>query len=87
MAGRPVRTEAVLGADEGSGNESSSELEWRQEWDADSRWRPWAVHPDPIGVPCQPPSRPDPHHGLVSARTLAVTLCTRKAGALLTDFV
>ena len=38
-------------ADEGSGNESSSELEWRQEWDADSAWRPWAVHPDPVGVP------------------------------------
>ena len=38
-------------AEEGSGNESSSELEWRQEWDADSAWRPWAVHPDPIGAP------------------------------------
>lgn len=38
-------------ADEGSGNESSSELEWRQEWDADSAWRPWAVHPDPVGAP------------------------------------
>ncbi len=37
-------------ADEGSGNESSSELEWRQEWDTDSAWRPWAVHPDPVGV-------------------------------------
>ena len=37
-------------ADEGSGNESSSELEWRQEWDADSSWRPWAVHADPIGA-------------------------------------
>ena len=40
----------VHAADEGSGNESSSELELRQEWDAESAWRPWAVHPDPIGV-------------------------------------
>ena len=55
-----MRDGAVPGADEGSDNESSSELEWRQEWDTDSRWRPWAVHPDPIGMRCQLP----PHSGL-----------------------
>ena len=53
VALRPAADVAVPGADEGSDNESSSELEWRQEWDTDSRWRPWAVHPDPVGMPCQ----------------------------------
>lgn len=39
----------MLHADADSDDPSESEMDWREDWDHDCSWRPWAVHPDPIG--------------------------------------
>lgn len=31
-------------------------MDWREDWDAECCWRPWAVHPDPIGTVIRAPS-------------------------------
>lgn len=36
-------------ADVNSDDPSDSEMDWREDWDHECSWRPWAVHPDPIG--------------------------------------
>ncbi|BDA43382.1 Rab3 GTPase-activating protein catalytic subunit [Coccomyxa sp. Obi] len=38
-----------LPPDVDSDDPSESEMDWREDWDHECSWRPWAVHPDPVG--------------------------------------
>ncbi|KAK9915450.1 hypothetical protein WJX75_009358 [Coccomyxa subellipsoidea] len=46
---RTYRVPLPLLEDGHSDDSSEPEADWREDWDADCSWRPWAVHPDPIG--------------------------------------
>ena len=43
------QTKYLSHADVDSDDPSESEMDWREDWDHECSWRPWAVHSDPIG--------------------------------------